>query len=105
MPALTSGAEIMNIKLIDEFAAALNEHFDSLKLVVLTATESDCYVPSLSASLEYQKYEGSKMLPTQFMEAEMDFFGAHNYDKPGVPGEDPGTVSKGAHHFEWRPVY
>ncbi|KAK2764518.1 hypothetical protein FQN54_009213 [Arachnomyces sp. PD_36] len=105
MPALTSGSGIMNIKLIDEVAAALNEHYDSLKLIVLTAIESDCYVPSLSASLEYLKYEGSKNLPTQFMEAELDFFGAHNYDRVGAPGEDPGKVAKGAHHFEWRPVY
>lgn len=105
MPALTSGTRIMNIKLIDEVAAELNEHYDALKLVVLTAIEADCYVPSLSASLEYQKYEGSKMLPTQFMEAELDFFGAHNYDRIGAPGEDPGKVAKGAHHFEWRPVY
>lgn len=105
MPALTSGEQIMNIKLIDEVAAALNESYEALKLIVLTATESDCYIPSISASLEYLKYEGSRMLPTSFMEAQLDFFGAHNYDRIGVPGEDPGKVAKGANHFEWRPVY
>ncbi|KAL1953698.1 hypothetical protein VTO42DRAFT_2371 [Malbranchea cinnamomea] len=104
MPALTSGARIMNIKLIDEAAEALNDHYDALKLIALTASESDCHIPSLSASLEYLKYEASKMLPTQFMEAELDFFGAHNYDRPMVKGEDPGKVSKGAHHYEWRPA-
>lgn len=104
MPAVTSGTQVMNIKLIDEVAAKLNEHLDALKLVVLTATESDSHIPSLSASLEYLKYEGSKHLPTQFMEAELDFFGAHNYDRPGVEGEDPGKVAKGAHHYEWRPA-
>ncbi|PGG96580.1 6-phosphogluconate dehydrogenase (decarboxylating) [Helicocarpus griseus UAMH5409] len=104
MPAATSGAGIMNIKLIDEVSAALTEHYNSLKLVVLTAVEADCHVPSLSASLEYLKYEGSRILPTQFMEAELDFFGAHNYDRSGVVGEDPGKVAKGAHHYEWRPA-
>lgn len=104
LPALTSDARIMNIKLIDEVSEALVEHYDALKLVILTSVESDCHTPSMSASLEYVKYEGSKMLPTQFMEAELDFFGAHNFDKPGVRGEDPGKVSKGAHHYEWRPA-
>lgn len=105
MPALTSGEQIMNIKLIDEVAAALNANYEALKLIVLTATEADCYIPSISASLEYVKYEGSRMLPTSFMEAQLDFFGAHNYDRIGVPGEDPGKVKKGANHFEWRPVF
>ncbi|EQL33427.1 6-phosphogluconate dehydrogenase [Blastomyces dermatitidis ATCC 26199] len=104
MPAVTSGARIMNMKLINEVSAALTEHYDSLKLVVLSAVEADSCVPSMSASLEYLKYEASKMLPTRFMEAEMDFFGAHNYDRPSVKGEDPGKVAKGAHHYEWRPA-
>ena len=67
-------------------------------------TESDNYVPSMSASLEYLKYCGGIMLATQFMEAQMDFFGAHAYDRKGVPGEDPGRAKKGAHHYEWRPA-
>ncbi|KAM5437095.1 hypothetical protein MferCBS31731_005511 [Microsporum ferrugineum] len=86
MPALTSGAHIMNMKLVDEVAAAINKNFDSLKQVVLKGTESDAYIPSLSASLEYLKYEGARMLPTQFMEAELAFFNAHRYDWPGVRG-------------------
>jgi 6-phosphogluconate dehydrogenase len=44
------------------------------------------------------------MLPTKFMEAEMDFFGSHNYDMPGVRGGDPCKTKKGAHHYEWRPA-
>ncbi|KAF3482716.1 6-phosphogluconate dehydrogenase [Arthroderma uncinatum] len=86
MPALTSGAHIMNMKLIDEVAAAMKKNFDSLKQVVLKGTESDAYIPSLSASLEYLKYEGARMLPTQFMEAELAFLNAHRYDWPGVRG-------------------
>ena len=33
------------------------------------------------------------------MEDQMDFFGAHSYDRPGVLGEDPGPVKKGAYHY------
>ena len=66
---------------------------------------ADAYIPSISASLEYLKFEGGKMLPTQFMEAEMDYFGAHGYNKPCKPGEDPGPVKKGPHHYEWKPAW
>ncbi|KAH8776262.1 6-phosphogluconate dehydrogenase [Diaporthe sp. PMI_573] len=77
-----AGDRIMNMKLIDK----------------------DSYVPSISASLEYIKYLASRRLPTQFMEAEMDYFGAHAYDRPNVKGEDPGEAKKGAHHYEWQPA-
>jgi 6-phosphogluconate dehydrogenase len=50
------------------------------------------------------KYVGRGMLPTHFMEAEMDFFGAHVYERSYVRGEDPGKTSKGAHHYEGRPA-
>ncbi|KAF1353349.1 6-phosphogluconate dehydrogenase, decarboxylating [Delphinella strobiligena] len=102
-PILSNTSEpIMNLKLIDEVSAELHKNFQSLKETVMKGIEVDNYVPALSATLEYLKYVGGTSLATQFMEAEMDFFGAHNYDRPGVPGEDPGKAKKGAHHYEWR---
>ena len=98
------GKQVTNMKLLKPVSQALNANYPSLKNVVLKTTECDAVVPSLSASLEYLKYVGGKALPTQFMEAEMDFFGAHAYDRPNVEGEDPGKASKGAHHYEWRPA-
>ncbi|KAI1654078.1 6-phosphogluconate dehydrogenase [Daldinia decipiens] len=104
-PILLNAKEpIMNMKLIDEVATDLQKNFDALKQITLKAIEWDNYVPSISASLEYVKYVSSRMLATQFMEAEMDFFSAHAYDRPNVIGEDPGKPSKGAHHYEWRPA-
>lgn len=104
-PILLNAKEpIMNMKLIDEVASELRDNFDALKEITLKAVEWDNYVPAISASLEYLKYVGGGMLATQFMEAEMDFFGAHAYDRPHVRGEDPGKPSKGAHHYEWRPA-
>ncbi|KAJ9604781.1 hypothetical protein H2200_010896 [Cladophialophora chaetospira] len=96
--------EITNMKLLKPVSQALSLHFPALKSVVLKATEWDAVIPSLSASLDYLKYCGGTALPTQFMEAEMDFFGAHGYDEPHVEGEDPGKASKGRHHYEWRPA-
>lgn len=103
-PILDQDVQIMNIKLIDEISRDLHDNFAALKEVVLRCTEFDACIPSLSASLEYLKYESSTMMPTQFMEAEMDYFGAHSYNKPGQPGEDPGLVKKGPHHYEWKPA-
>jgi 6-phosphogluconate dehydrogenase len=95
---------IMNMKLIDEVSTALGDNYLPLKEVVMSAMEWDNYVPSMSASLEYLKYEGGTLLPTKFMEAEMDYFGAHAYDRPKVHNEDPGKPKKGAHHYEWKPA-
>lgn len=103
-PILAQDVQIMNIKLIDEVSRDLHDNFEALKEIVLRGTESDACIPSLSASLEYLKYESSTKLPTQFMEAEMDYFGAHAYYKPCKPGEDPGPVKKGPHHYEWKPA-
>ena len=103
-PALKADPSIMNIKLIDDIARGLHCNFEPLKDIVLCATVADHYVPALSATLEYLKYVGGTCIPTKFMEAEMDYFGAHSYNKPRVPGEDPGPVKKGPHHYEWLPA-
>ncbi|KAH7310069.1 6-phosphogluconate dehydrogenase [Rhexocercosporidium sp. MPI-PUGE-AT-0058] len=96
--------EKMNMKLVPEVADVLHDNIAPLKRIVLDGVQWDAYVPTLSASLEYLKYAGGITLPTQFMEAEMDFFGAHSFDRPGVEGEDPGKTGKGSHHYEWKPA-
>jgi 6-phosphogluconate dehydrogenase len=70
----------------------LKKGFPALKRIVLKAVESDVNVPSLSATLEWIKYIGRKELPTQFMEAELDLFGAHSFD---LKGENAEGVKKG----------
>ncbi|KAJ5669735.1 6-phosphogluconate dehydrogenase decarboxylating [Penicillium macrosclerotiorum] len=100
-PALTSNKRMMNMKFVDEVARELHHNFPDLKAIVIEGTMSDQYMPSIAATLEYLKYEGGMTLPTKFMEAQMDYFGAHCYNKPGIPGEDPGPVAKGPHHYEW----
>ncbi|KIW91337.1 uncharacterized protein Z519_08233 [Cladophialophora bantiana CBS 173.52] len=97
-------SKVANVKLLKPVSQALRENHEALKKTVLMATEWEAVIPSLSASLEYLKYCGSTALPTQFMEAQMDFFGAHAFDRPGVEGEDPGKPHRGAHHYEWRPA-
>ncbi|KAL4974905.1 nucleoside phosphorylase domain-containing protein [Aspergillus desertorum] len=92
-PAVSGNRSIKNMKYIDTVAQELHRTFPSLKEIVMAAIDSDHYIPAISATLEYLKYEGGTNLPTKFMEAQMDFFGAHGYNLPGVPGEDPGPVN------------
>lgn len=100
-PIYTSNAPAyINPMLQPSVAAEFKECFPALKNVVLRATESDHVVPSLSATLEYLKYQTSTNLPTSFYEAELDYFGKHMYDKKG---EDPqGEPVTGRWHFEWK---
>lgn len=73
----------------------------NLRELTINAMRMDSFVPALSASLEYLKYSVSTDLPTSFQEAELDFFGHHNYD---LKCEGAGDPVIGKHHFEWRPA-
>ena len=71
-----------------KIAKVLSDCIPALKRVVLKSISANARVPSLSASLEYIKYMGSTDLPTQFMEAELDYFGRHMFDfKNAGPGK------------------
>ncbi|MCJ1233872.1 hypothetical protein MMC14_001830, partial [Varicellaria rhodocarpa] len=78
-----------NLLINRSIAQTLSESFPALKRVVLKSIGANAHIPSLSASLEYIKYMGSTDLPTQFMEAELDYFGRHMFDfksaRPGKP--------------------
>ncbi|KAI0014818.1 6-phosphogluconate dehydrogenase [Xylariomycetidae sp. FL0641] len=84
-----------------EVAAELAANYPAAKAVVLRAAEADLCVPATSQSLEYFKYQTSANLPTQFMEAQLDYFGQHMYDRQDDPVGGP---EKGRHHFEWKPA-
>jgi 6-phosphogluconate dehydrogenase len=77
----------------------LNEDYECIREVVLRAVEADMIIPAVSQSLEYFKYMVSTELPTQFMEAELDYFGNHHFD---MKGHGPGKPEKGKEHFEWK---
>ncbi|KAF2221667.1 6-phosphogluconate dehydrogenase [Elsinoe ampelina] len=73
----------------------------ALQRIVGQAVAHDHVVPAISASLEYLKYETGLELPTQFYEAELDYFGKHMYDKKDEDSELP---EQGKYHFEWKPA-
>ncbi|KAL8821282.1 MAG: hypothetical protein Q9223_000655 [Gallowayella weberi] len=79
--------------------AELKTAFPALKEIVAKAVQHNAIVPSLSATLEFLKYSTNTVLPTQFYEAQMDYFGKHMFDLKSEPAGKPET---GKHHFEWK---
>ncbi|CCX07762.1 Similar to 6-phosphogluconate dehydrogenase, decarboxylating; acc. no. C8VP36 [Pyronema omphalodes CBS 100304] len=100
-PIYQHNQELQNILTEKKVIEEIQRTYPSLKRTVQRGLEWDSHMPSLTASMEYLKYCGGRQLPTQFMEAQLDYFGAHSYDRKC---EGPGTVKKGAHHHEWKPA-
>lgn len=81
-PGLKEDKTITNAKLIDCVGLELRRNYSALKDILSQRIAADHYMPALSATLEYVKYTTGKMLSTKFMEAQMDYFRAHSYNKP-----------------------
>ena len=82
----------------DEICGQIRRCLPSLKDIVLRGIGADACVPALSATLDYLKYSGSVDLPTCFMEAQLDAFGAHGYQ---LKSEKAASSIKGKHHNSW----
>lgn len=94
--------DTMNLLFESGPAKDLKKTYQAMKRVVSAAIAGDHVVPAISATLDYIKYSGSLDLPTQFYEAELDYFGSHMYDKKG---DDPkGAPTTGKYHYEWKPA-
>jgi len=78
--------------------------YPSLRRIVAKVVETDQVAPALTATLEYFKVITGTDLPTSFYEAELDYFGAHMFDKKGDKDEQVKKPMEGKHHFEWKPA-
>ncbi|KAF2502538.1 6-phosphogluconate dehydrogenase-like protein [Lophium mytilinum] len=102
-PVLNSGnPKSLNLLFNDRVVRDIRNSMDNLRKVVAKGVETDQVIPTLSASLEYFKIATGTNLPTSFYEAELDYFGAHMFDKKGEEGI--GGPTEGKHHFEWKPA-
>jgi len=100
-PPLEQERGVRNVLALQPVGEEVRRTFPQLRSVVGRASEWNAHIPTLSASVEYMKYCAGKHLPSEFMEAELDYFGAHSYD---LKSEGAGEVRKGKHHFEWKPA-
>src|SRR5947209_7822421 len=76
-----------NLLLDSYFTDIIENTQDNWRVAVSTAVEFGVPVPAFSASLAYFDSYRSARLPSNLLQAQRDFFGAHTYervDKPGV---------------------
>lgn len=87
----------------------LKTGFEPLKRLVAKGVEVNAIIPSMSATLEWLKYSGNLELPTQFYEAELDYFGKHMYDSKAKDSKldsewENEHPDQGKRHYEWKPA-
>jgi 6-phosphogluconate dehydrogenase len=76
-----------NLLLDSYFTDIIKDTQDNWRVAVSTAVEHGVAVPAFSASLAYFDSYRQARLPSNLLQAQRDFFGAHTYervDKPGV---------------------
>ena len=79
--------------IVDARVAAKVKHLlPGLRATVRDAVEIGIPVPCLMASLGYLESLRSASLPTNLIQAQRDFFGAHGYERVDV---------EGAFHSKW----
>jgi 6-phosphogluconate dehydrogenase len=79
--------ELHNLLLDSYFTGIIEQTQDNWRIAVATAVGQGVAVPAFGASLAYFDSYRSARLPSNLLQAQRDFFGAHTYervDKPGV---------------------
>jgi 6-phosphogluconate dehydrogenase len=85
--AYARDAALHNLLLDSYFTDIIAKTQDNWRVAVSTAVEHGVAVPAFGASLAYFDSYRSARLPSNLLQAQRDFFGAHTYervDKPGV---------------------
>ena len=80
-------AKLHNLLLDEYFTGIIERTQQNWRVAVSAAVEQGVAVPAFSASLGYFDSYRSARLPSNLLQAQRDFFGAHTYertDKPGV---------------------
>src|SRR5881394_1980953 len=80
-------SKLHNLLLDQYFTEIIGRTQDNWRVAVTTAVTHGVAVPAFSASLGYFDSYRSERLPSNLLQAQRDFFGAHTYervDKPGV---------------------
>ncbi|MGN6165219.1 MAG: NADP-dependent phosphogluconate dehydrogenase [Flavisolibacter sp.] len=85
--AFTSQPTLPNLLLDKEIAALLKNLEDSARRIIALAVQSKIPAAGISSALAYYDAYLSERLPTNLIQAQRDYFGAHTYkriDKEGV---------------------
>lgn len=80
-----STCELQTLMLSEFYLGTLPEAIKSLRKVVAAAALAAVPVPSMSAALSYYDSITNKDLPTNLLQAQRDYFGAHTYERNDKP--------------------
>ena len=84
--------DLPNLLLAQNLSRKVMEHEEDLRHVVCRAAELGIPAPGLMVSLGYLDAYRSSWLPTNLIQAQRDYFGAHTYER---------IDAKGTFHTEW----
>ncbi len=85
--AFSNNSGIANLLMAPAFSDILERTVPALRAVVAAAVGGGIPVPALSASLAYFDGYVSARLPANLIQAQRDFFGAHQFKRIDRPGE------------------
>ena len=85
-------SDLHNLLLDSYFTDIIAKTQDNWRVAVATAVEHGVAVPAFSASLAYFDSYRQARLPSNLLQAQRDFFGAHTYERVDKPG---------GFHTEW----
>ncbi len=84
--AFTENPELPNLLLDKEVAGLLQSKKHNIISVIIHATQTGYPVSALMTSLCYLEAYRSEFLPTNLIQAQRDYFGAHTYQRVDMPG-------------------
>lgn len=90
--AFKENPELPNLLLDKNAAVILQSKIQNLRTVVLQATQTGYPVAAFMSTLCYFEAYRSEFLPSNLLQAQRDYFGAHTYNRVDMPG---------VFHSEW----
>jgi 6-phosphogluconate dehydrogenase len=87
MEAFAAEPQLPNLLLFRYFHDAVTEADGAWRDVVVTATRLGVPVPAFSTALAYYDSYRSAVLPANLLQAQRDYFGAHEYERLDRPGK------------------
>jgi 6-phosphogluconate dehydrogenase len=90
--AFQKNPQLSNLLLDTDIAQLLQAKRQNMRNVVIHAIHMGCPVAGLMAALSYFDAYRSERLPTNLIQAQRDYFGAHTYQRIDMPG---------VFHTEW----
>ncbi len=79
--AFSTNPDLPNLLLDPQIGAVLSQHQASVRAVVKLTVDKGIPMPALLTSLSYFDAYRSAVLPTNLIQAQRDYFGAHTYER------------------------